>query len=263
MRVVVLSSTSFGYECIKRGVLTTPAVQLAGILTTPSSIKFSKSGSPMSISKHSTFEDLGALAGCEVVELAGDITESIYRPHLDRWCPDLILVLGWYYMLPRKVREKAALGCMGVHASLLPMYRGWAPISWAIINGETETGVTLFHLEDEVDSGDVVAQESFAIDREDTCATVYEKAVEASIRILRELLPQIAVDKAPRIVQNAGDASYFPRRRPEDGLIDWSKTPEQIRNFIRAQTKPYPGAFSHIGGKKVTIWDADISFANH
>ena len=176
MRVVVLSSTSFGYECIKRGVLTTPAVQLAGILTTPSSIKFSKSGSPMSISKHSTFEDLGALAGCEVVELAGDITESIYRPHLDRWRPDLILVLGWYYMLPRKVREKAALGCMGVHASLLPMYRGWAPISWAIINGETETGVTLFHLEDEVDSGDVVAQESFAIDREDTCATVYEKA---------------------------------------------------------------------------------------
>ena len=213
----------------------------------------------MSISRHSTFEDLGNLAGCEVVELAGDVTESVYRPHLDRWRPDLILVLGWYYMLPREVRHKAALGCMGVHASLLPKYRGWAPISWAIINGETETGISLFHLEDEVDSGDIVAQKGFAIDHEDTCASVYEKAVEASIRVLRECLPQIAAGQAPRVVQNADEASYFPRRWPEDGLIDWTMSAKEIHDFIRAQTKPYPGAFTYVDGKKVTIWDADVA----
>jgi methionyl-tRNA formyltransferase len=117
----------------------------------------------------------------------------------------------------------------------------------------------LFHLEDDVDSGDIVAQVSFPIEEDDTCATTYEKASQASVQLLREYLPRLADGTAPRIPQDEGLATSFPQRKPEDGLIDWTRSPEEIRNFIRAQTKPYPGAFTYIGDKKVTIWDAYVS----
>ena len=237
--------------------------RLVGILTTPSQIDVSDTGKPMAISTHTSFDDLAARVGCEVVEMRGKKTTAAYLQHLERWRPHLLLVLGWYYIVPRRVRQSATISCLGIHASLLPKYRGWAPITWAIINGETETGVTLFHLEDDVDSGDVVAQISLPIEERDTCATMYEKASHASIELLREYLPRLAQGTAPRASQDEGLAAYFPQRKPDDGLIDWTKSPEEVRNFIRAQTKPYPGAFTYIGGKKVTVWDADISPQEH
>ena len=205
------------------------------------------------------FSDLADQIGCEVVTLRGKINSASYLEHITRWQPDLLLVLGWYYMIPRKVRESAPLGCVGFHASLLPKYRGGAPIPWAIINGETETGVSFFYLDGNMDSGDIISQIAFDIGENDTCGTVYEKATLASIKILQEYIPQIAAGTAPRIAQDETQATYFPQRKPEDGLIDWSWNAKHIHSFIRAQTRPYPGAFTFIEGKKVTIWDADIN----
>lgn len=257
-KVVVLSSTAFGYRCLKEGILCAPGIQVIGILTTPPEINIPRWGKPMGIRTHTIFNDLQAEAGCDIGVMRDKMTASSYLQHLDHWRPDLLLVLGWYYMIPRKVRESAPLGCAGIHASLLPKYRGGAPIPWAIINGETTTGVTFFYMGDGVDNGDIIAQKSFAIEETDNCATVYEKATQASIKILREYLPRIAVGTAPRIPQDQNQATYFPLRRPEDGLIDWSWSAKRIRDFIRAQTKPYPGAFTHFNNKKVVIWDADV-----
>jgi methionyl-tRNA formyltransferase len=262
MRVVVLSSTAFGFQCLKEGILKTPGVQLVGILTTPQSINISHSEKPVIVSTHTSFEDLSAQAGCDLVEMHGKMTASSYLQHLGYWHPDLLLALGWYYMVPRQVRESAPLGCAGIHASLLPKYRGWAPIPWAMINGEAKTGVTFFYLNDGVDNGDIIAQERFSIDPSDTCATVYEKATQASVKILREFLPLIAAGNAPRIPQDESQATYFPQRKPEDGLIDWSWSAKRIRDFIRAQTRPYPGAFTYLEGKKVIIWAADVLDVN-
>ena len=135
---------------------------------------------------------------------------------------------------------------------------GGVPVPWTIINGETETGVTFFYLVEGIDNGDIIAQQKYSIEPHDNCATVYEKATLASIDILRKYLPLIAVGKAPRIHQDESQATYFPPRKPEDGLIDWIWSAKRIHDFIRAQTHPYPGAFTLLGDKKVIIWDADI-----
>jgi methionyl-tRNA formyltransferase len=258
VRIVLLSSTVFGYQCLKEGILGLPEVRVVGILTTPQSVNISYSEKSVVISTHVTFDDLAVQAGCDVIEMRGKMTGANYLQCIERWSPDLFLVLGWYYMIPRIVRERMRLGCVGIHASLLPKYRGGAPIPWAIINGESETGVTFFYLEDGVDNGDFIAQERFSIDENDTCAIVYEKATSASIKILREYLPRIAIGTAPRMNQDETKATYFPQRKPEDGLIDWSWSAKRIRDFIRAQTKPYPGAFTYINNKKVIIWDANV-----
>lgn len=210
----------------------------------------------MAVRTHANFNDLHA--GCDIEVIRDNIAADSYLQHLTRWKPDLLLILGWYFIIPREARESAPLGCVGIHASLLPKYRGGAPIPWAIINGETTTGVTLFYIVGGIDNGDIITQSNFAIEEADTCATVYEKATQASILVLREYLPRIAAGTAPRIPQDPSQATYFPLRKPEDGLIDWSWDAKRIHNFIRAQTRPYPGAFTYIEGKKVTIWDADI-----
>ena len=258
MKVVLLSSTAFGRRCLEEGILPVPEVQVVGILTTPAQIRISSSAKPVEIKTHATFNDLATRANCEVIVLQEKITSDVYLRHVERWHPDLLLVLGWYYMIPPRVREIIPLGSVGIHASLLPKYRGWAPIPWAIINGETETGVTFFYLDDGVDNGDMIAQARFPIEKNDNCATVYEKATRASIKLLRKYLPQLATNTAPRIPQDESHATYFLQRKPEDGLIDWSWSAKRIRDFIRAQTRPYPGAFTYIQDKKVIIWDADV-----
>ena len=165
---------------------------------------------------------------------------------------DLILVLGWYYMIPKSIRKLTRYGSWGIHASLLPKYAGGAPLNWAIINGEKETGVTLFRMEDGVDDGDIIAQKSFLIEFEDTINEVYKKATIASKEILKEVL--VDINNIKFIRQDKNKIEVYPQRKPDDGEIDLSKTSIEIYNFIRAQSYPYPGAFiKTVDGKKIVI----------
>lgn len=170
--------------------------------------------------------------------------------------PDVILVMGWYYMLKKQTRELAKFGAWGIHASLLPNYAGGAPLVWAIINGEKETGVTLFRMDDGVDDGDIIAQSKFDITDLDDIRTVYQKALEASNKILEEVMLK---NEPPSFSpQDKSAIKIFRQRNPQEGEIDWSWDAKKIKNFIRAQTKPYPGAWTVISGKKITLWSADI-----
>lgn len=213
----------------------------------------------MDVLTHADFHSVAKTSGCELAELSGKPRAGDYLEVLNRWKPDIMIVLGWYSIIPHKVIDSMPMGTVAIHASLLPKYRGMAPIPWAIISGETKTGVTFFHLDRGVDTGDVIAQRSFAITNTDNCATVYKKATEDSIAILKQFLPLLASGKAPRIVQNHAEAKTFPRRTPADGLIDWSQPSTEIYDFIRAQTHPYPGAFTLLQGKKLRIWKASKS----
>lgn len=255
-RVAVLSSTQFGRRCVEEAVVEVPGCALAGILTTEPEIPISYSARPIRIATHARFDEVGRRAGCPVVTLEGRATTASCLEILRPWRPDLLLVLGWYYMIPQPVRALAPLGCLGIHSSLLPKYRGGAPISWAIINGETTTGVTLFHLDDQVDAGDIVAQRAVAIGERDTCGEILARATDASIEMLRATLPLIAEGRAPRVPQDASLATVMPQRAPADGLIDWSRGAGEVHNFIRAQTRPYPGAFTWAGEHRLTIWSA-------
>ena len=166
--------------------------------------------------------------------------------------PDIILVMGWYYKVPKKIRDLARYGTWGIHASLLPKYAGGAPLVWAIINGEKETGVSLFKLEEGVDDGDIIAQQIIPIAFEDSIKEVYEKATAASKEILLNKLQNIETIKF--IPQQKSTIELWPQRKPEDGEIDLSWPAEKIYNFIRAQAPPYPGAFLKTAdGKKIII----------
>jgi methionyl-tRNA formyltransferase len=171
--------------------------------------------------------------------------------------PDVILVMGWYYMVPEKIRELAKYGAWGIHASMLPDYAGGAPLVWAIINGEKETGVTLFKLDDGVDDGDIIAQEKITIDNNDTIREVYEKVTIVSKKILVQAIKNI--DTIKFLPQDKTKIKVYPQRKPDDGELDLKKSAQQLYDFIRAQSSPYPGAFFRtVDGKKLIIEKARI-----
>lgn len=144
-----------------------------------------------------------------------------------------------------------------MHDSLLPEYRGFSPLNWAIINGEDHTGVSLFYLDELTDGGDIVAQKSIPIGLFDTAPTIYDKVCQATIDVIIESLPSLASGNVKRNKQEYSLGSFTCKRNLEDGIINWSKTTREIYNKIRALTMPYPGAFTFYNNRRLIIWDAE------
>lgn len=167
--------------------------------------------------------------------------------------PDLIIVVGWYWIISEKSLDKVPFGIVGIHASLLPKYRGFAPLVWAIINGEKKTGISLFYFDRGIDSGDIIAQKEFDILENDTIKEVLKKTENSIVDILKENYSKLLSGEAPRTKQNHKNATYCSQRKPEDGRINWNFSNKRIHDFIRAQAPPYPGAFSYIKDKKIII----------
>ncbi|MEP7009446.1 MAG: formyltransferase family protein [Acidobacteriota bacterium] len=167
--------------------------------------------------------------------------------------PDLILSVFYRSLLPDSVLAAAKIAALNLHPSLLPAYRGRAPINWALVHGERETGITLHHMARRADAGDIVAQRAVPIAPRATALSLYLEIEQAGIELLREALPQVAAGTAPRIVQDESKASKVGRRRPEDGLIDWSWPAARVDGLVRAVAPPWPGAFGTIDGKRVEI----------
>jgi methionyl-tRNA formyltransferase len=148
-----------------------------------------------------------------------------------------------------------SIGSFNLHGSLLPAYRGRSPVNWVLVKGEKQTGVTLHHMVEEPDAGDIVGQKEVRIEFEDTAYTLYQKLCTKARELLKEVLPLIENGNAPRTAQNLREGSYYGGRKPEDGRIDWGWPIMQIYNLIRAVTEPYPGAFTHLpGDEKLFIW---------
>jgi methionyl-tRNA formyltransferase len=255
-RIVFLGATEFGHRCCE--ALLRAGEPIAGIVSISEHFKISYSNTPVQNVTHRDFADLSFSYDVPLVEFNRGPTVDEYIQLLDEWNGTFGLAIGWFHMVPRQVREQFALGVVGVHASLLPRYRGGAPLVWAMLNGETETGVTLFYLDEGVDTGDIIAQRRVPILESETIAELYERSAQEAVSLLLDTVPLIGGLSAPRTPQDHSQATEFPQRSRADGLIDWSKSPEEIRNFIRAQTRPYPGAFTFIGGKRVTLWEADV-----
>lgn len=189
--------------------------------------------------------------------MAKEMKEPGLLEQVQTLSPDIFIVVGWYHMVPKSWRELAP--AYGLHASLLPDYSGGAPLVWAIINGETKTGASLFELSDGVDNGPIVGQLSADIYPEDTISTLYERIEVLGVELLQTHLPRLAEGSAKPVVQNENKRRVYPMRVPEDGKIDWSLHARQVYDFIRAQTKPYPGAFTLFGKDKITIWSSRVS----
>ena len=203
-----------------------------------------------------------------VAELAGEhgipvfAPESINHPvwveRIRAMAPDFIFSFYYRELVKPEILAIPAKGCVNLHGSLLPKYRGRVPLNWAIINGEKETGVTLHYMTSRADAGDIIGQERFEITEDDTARTVFGKAEAAAGKLLDEMLPKLDDGTAPRIAQNEAEATCFGGRRPADGEIDWRRSATEVRNLVRAVTRPYPGAFSFIGDRKCFFWAVDV-----
>lgn len=170
--------------------------------------------------------------------------------------PDLIVTAAYGQILPKAVLDLPKLGCINVHGSLLPKYRGGAPIQRSIINGETETGVTIMYMAEGLDTGDMISRVVLPITDEDTSGTMFEKLSEAGAKLLGETLPSIIDGTAVAVPQQEEDATYAPNLTREDERIDWSKPARALFNQVRGLS-PMAGAFTSLGGEVFKVWKCE------
>jgi methionyl-tRNA formyltransferase len=167
--------------------------------------------------------------------------------------PDIVIAVGARIIFPPAIYQLPQKGCVAVHDSLLPEYRGFAPLNWAIINGEDHTGVTLFYLNELMDGGDIIGQRRIPIGPDETAPEVYKRVCEETVSLVLEFYPLIEAGTAPRVKQNYQEGSFTCSRTPLDGWIDWGQPTRAIHNKIRALTHPYPGAFTVYKSKRLWI----------
>jgi methionyl-tRNA formyltransferase len=169
--------------------------------------------------------------------------------------PDFIFSFYYRNMIPKAILDIPRVAALNLHGSLLPKFRGRAPVNWVLVAGEKETGVTLHEMLEKPDAGDIIAQKKIEIAFEDDVYTVYMKMADAARQLMKETLPKLADGTFVRTPQT-GQSSYFGGRKPEDGLIAWQQDALSLYNLTRAVTHPYPGAFTYLKGKKLFIWKA-------
>ena len=195
--------------------------------------------------------------GIPVLQPAKIKTEEFFN-ELKKFNPDLICVAAYGKILPKNILDLPHYGCINVHASLLPKYRGAAPINWAIIRGEKVTGITTMKMDEGMDTGDMLLKEEVPIDDEDTGDTLSEKLSEIGARLLIETIRLLKEGQLNPIPQDHSQANYAPMLKKEDGKIDWQKSAEEIRNLIRGAL-PWPSAYTNLEGKLLKIYKVRLA----
>lgn len=169
--------------------------------------------------------------------------------------PDLIITAAFGQLLPQEVLDLPKLGCINVHASLLPAYRGGAPIHQAIIDGQDKTGVTIMYMEKKLDAGDIIAQAELTIEDTDNTGTLFTKLSEVGTKLLKATLPSILLETNSRIPQDESQVTYARNISREQEKIDWSKSAVEIFNQIRG-LNPWPGAYTTFQEQNVKMWSS-------
>ncbi len=188
------------------------------------------------------------------VHLPGNVNDPPWPDTIRNVGPDFLFSFYYRSMLSPEILSLPRVCAMNLHGSLLPRYRGRAPVNWVLVKGETETGVTLHLMTEKPDAGDIVGQVKVPIAFEDTALTLFGKMEKAAESLLSELLPRIAAGDVPSCPNEIEKGSYFGGRKPADGRIDWTRPAVEIYNLVRAVTRPYPGAFSFLLGEKLLVW---------
>jgi len=245
MRLVVLAYQEIGYVCLE--ALLRAGAEVALVLT----------------HEDDSGEEIWFRS---VAELARAWNIPVYAPDdpnssdvltlVSEQAPDFIFSFYYRRLLSQKFLALARRGAYNLHGSLLPRYRGRAPINWALVNGETETGLTLHRMITRPDAGDIAAQVRVPISEPDTIRDLYADMTAAAARLIAETWPELAAGRITEVPQDESQATYFGQRRPEDGLIDWRSPAKKIYDLCRAVTHPYPGTFTFYNGRKLYIWSA-------
>ncbi|WP_336346659.1 bifunctional UDP-4-amino-4-deoxy-L-arabinose formyltransferase/UDP-glucuronic acid oxidase ArnA [Pseudomonas monsensis] len=191
-----------------------------------------------------------------------DANHPLWIERIAKLNPDYIFSFYYRNLLSEALLATAKKGAFNLHGSLLPRYRGRAPANWVLVNGETETGVTLHRMVQRADAGAIVAQQRVAIERSDTGLTLHAKLRTAASNLLRDTLPNMLQGRITETPQDESKATVFGRRTPADGKLIWAKPAEELFNLVRAVTRPYPGAFCAVGEHKLIVWSAEVVKGN-
>jgi methionyl-tRNA formyltransferase len=234
-----------GYECLD--ALITRGENVIGVLTHEDDPK-----------ETIWFKSVAALARSHGIPVytPESVNTSFWTTRIRTIAPDIIFSFYYRNLISEEILAVPRLGAFNMHGSLLPKYRGRAPINWAVLRGEKESGVTLHHMVKHADAGDIVDREAAPIGPEDTAFDVFNKVTVAARKVLERRLDDIKAGTAPRMQQDQSQATTFGGRKPGDGRIDWTASAERIHDLIRAVTHPYPGAFTEANGRRLFIWQA-------
>ena len=172
--------------------------------------------------------------------------------------PDFLFSFYYRYMLGAEWLKVPARGALNLHGSLLPRYRGRAPVHWAILNGEQQTGASLHYMLEKPDAGALVDQQAVPIRLNDDALTVSRRVAEAAAQVLARSLPALLAGTAPAVPLDLAQGSYFGRRRPEDGRIDWRQGARRIHDLVRAVAPPFPGAFAKVRDLTAFFWETRL-----
>ncbi len=182
---------------------------------------------------------------------ANELGELVHK--LQALSPDYIFSFYYRFMIPQTILACAKIAALNMHGSLLPKYRGRAPVNWAILHGETETGATLHVMEVKPDAGDIVGQAAVTIGPDETATDVFGKVSRAAVTVIEQALPSLLKGIVPRTANDLGKGSYFGGRKPADGQIYWNQTAKQVHDLVRAVAPPYPGAFTDHQGVRMIV----------
>lgn len=246
-RVVLIGAVHEALPAL-RAVASHPLADLVRVVTL----------TPETARKTSGAIDVGGAAAQLGVDVtyADDVNHPEVVDELRASQPDLIVVVGWTRLIHDELLALPRRGCTGFHASLLPRHRGRAPVNWAIIRGERETGNTMMLLDRGADTGLIIDQRSTPIGPGDTCATVYERVANLGAQMLTTNLGPLLDGTAELRQQEHSRADVLPKRTPAMGVTDWTRTAPEIHDWIRALTEPYPGAFTHLDRRQVMLWSS-------
>jgi methionyl-tRNA formyltransferase len=247
MRTVWVSFDTIGRDCLEAAA--EAGAEIVGVVTLPGPIDPNRSG-------QCAFDDVAARFDAALIETR-DVNALETLNAIRKVEPELIFVVGWSQLVHEPFLALASEGVFGMHPTLLPRHRGRAPIPWAILSGLARTGVTLFEIVDPTaDSGAIVGQVEVPVAADETATSLFASLAAAHVALIRELVPQLLERSAPRIPQDSKRASSWPKRTPPDGIIDWETRAPYLYDWVRAQTRPYPGAFTFVGDEKVIVWGA-------
>ena len=247
MRLVWVSFDVMGRDCLAAAA--EAGAEVVGVVTLPGPIDPDRSG-------QCSFQGIAGRLGAQLIETA-DVNSPDTIAAIREVDPDLIFVVGWSQLVMDEFIGLPRHGVFGMHPTLLPRHRGRAAIPWAILSGLAKTGVTLFEIADgTADSGAIVGQVEVPIEHDETATTLYEKVTAAHLQLVRELVPKLLDGSAERMPQDTRRASSWPKRTPADGIIDWETRAPYLHDWVRAQTRPYPGAFTYLGDDKLVVWRA-------
>jgi methionyl-tRNA formyltransferase len=249
MRIVFMGTPEFAVPSLK--ALIESGDEVVAVVTQPDKPK----GRGLEVTPPPV-KTLAQKYGIPVLQPQKIKTEEFLK-QLEELRPDIICVVAYGKILPKGILELPRYGCINVHASLLPKYRGAAPINWAIIRGEKVTGITTMKMDEGMDTGDILLQREVPIEDEDTAETLSHKLSLTGAEVLIETLNLLKEGKLKPIPQNHSQATYAPMLKKEDGEIDWGKTAEEIKNLVRG-TLPWPGAYTFLDNKILKVYKVRV-----